>query len=100
MSSPKSFRDSAMRYITPSPSEDSVTNSQPVVAIEIDTLPVEVPTVKMKPNPAYIETKSRRVQLLLQPTLHKRLTVMAKSERKSFNELVHSILEKHINVVK
>jgi hypothetical protein len=90
-----------MRYITPSPSEDSVSNSQqPVVAREIDTSPVEVPTVKMKPNPAYIETKSRRVQLLLQPTLHKRLTVMAKSERKSFNEYVHSILEKHISTAK
>lgn len=98
MSSHKSFRESALRYITPSQSEDPVDQGQPVA----DMAPAvnEAPIIKMKPNPAYIETKSRRVQLLLQPTLHKRLTAIAKSEKKSFNELVHSILEKHIGIAK
>ena len=91
MNAKKNFRESAMRYITPS-AEESIPESQTAVATE----PVNVvPSVPMKPNPAYIETKSRRVQLLLQPTLHEKLKGMAKAERKSFNELVHSILNQH-----
>ena len=96
MNTKKSFRDSAMRYITPA-AEESVPESQPAA----DTVIVNVlPSVPMKPNPAYIETKSRRVQLLLQPTLHEKLKEMAKVERKSFNELVHSILNEHAGSTK
>ena len=46
-----------------------------------------------KPNPLYIETKSRRLQLLVQPSLHTKLKARAVSEGKSINDLVHSILE-------
>ncbi len=96
MNTKKSFRDSAMRYITPA-AEESVPESQPVVA----TVPVNaVLSVPMKPNPAYIETKSRRVQLLLQPTLHEKLKGMAKAKQKSLNELVHSILNEHVGSAK
>jgi hypothetical protein len=96
MNAQKSFRDSAMRYITPV-SEEPVAESQLAADKEaVNEAPLSVP---MKPNPAYIETKSRRVQLLLQPTLHKKLKGLAKDEGKSFNELVHSILDEHIRGV-
>jgi hypothetical protein len=97
MSAQKSFRDSAMRYITPM-SEEPVAESQLAAGKEpVNEAPLLIP---MKPNPAYIETKSRRVQLLLQPTLHKKLKGMANAKGKSFNELVHSILAEHISRVK
>ena len=46
-----------------------------------------------KANPAYIETKSKRVQLLMQPTLHARVKAAAEAQGLSFNDLVHRILE-------
>lgn len=41
----------------------------------------------------YVETKSKRVQLLMQPTLHKRLKKIADGKCISFNEFIHSTLE-------
>lgn len=46
-----------------------------------------------KPNPLYIETKSRRMQLLVQPSLYDAIRAKATAEGVSVNELVHSILE-------
>jgi hypothetical protein len=46
-----------------------------------------------KPNPLYVETKSRRVQLLVQPSMHERLKARAAKEGKSVNELANSLLE-------
>ena len=46
-----------------------------------------------KPNPLYIETKSRRMQLLVQPSLYDAIKARATAEGVSVNELVHSILE-------
>jgi len=51
------------------------------------------PPAGHKANPLYIETKSRRVQLLMQPSLHKKLKDRADSEGTSLNELVHSLLD-------
>ena len=56
---------------------------------------------KVTPEPAnnppmkrlYVETKSKRVQLLMQPTLHKRLKRLANDNELSFNEFIHSTLE-------
>lgn len=44
-------------------------------------------------NPLYIETKSKRLQLLVQPSLLDKLKGKAKAEGRSVNDLVHSILE-------
>lgn len=44
-------------------------------------------------NPLYIETKSKRLQLLVQPSLLEKLKGKAKAEGRSVNDLVHSILE-------
>ena len=46
-----------------------------------------------KVNPYYIETKSKRIQLLLQPSLHEKLKKKAAEEGISVNELIHSTLE-------
>lgn len=47
-----------------------------------------------KLNPLYIETKSERLQLLVQPSLKAKLKEKARQEGTSVNDLVHSILEK------
>ena len=44
-------------------------------------------------NPLYIENKSKRLQLLVQPSLKAKLKEKAKQEGTSVNDLVHSILE-------
>lgn len=47
-----------------------------------------------KKNPMYVETKSRRVQLLMQPGLYEKVRARASGEGKSFNDYVHALLEK------
>lgn len=47
-----------------------------------------------KPNSDYIETKSKRFHLLLQPSLYKALKDRARAEERSINDLIHSILER------
>jgi len=44
-------------------------------------------------NHAFVETKSKRVQLLMQPTLHARIKDAAAAQGLSFNDYVHRILE-------
>lgn len=46
-----------------------------------------------KADPRFIETKSRRMQLLVQPSLYEAIKARATAEGRSVNELVHSILE-------
>ena len=46
-----------------------------------------------KPNSLYVETRSRRLQLLVQPSLHEKLKRRAQSEGTSVNEVVNSILQ-------
>jgi hypothetical protein len=50
----------------------------------------------MKPNPLFIETKSKRVQLLLQPSLFETMKELAAKNNKSFNEFVHLVFEDYI----
>ena len=59
----------------------------------------EHPTVNGKPpdgyklNPMYLEKKSRRFQLLMQPSLYNKLKARADEGGGSINELIHSILD-------
>lgn len=94
----KTFSDvvnPAMQFITPQ-AEDTTTPS-------IETKQPSGTTGKIKTtdapegykaNPAFVETKSRRLQLLMQPSLHDRLKARAKEEGLSVNEFVHLALEK------
>ena len=47
-----------------------------------------------KANPLFVETKSRRLQLLVQPSIYEALKEGAKAEGRSVNDYVHTILEK------
>ena len=51
--------------------------------------------VPMKRNPLYVETKSKRVQLLLQPSLHNKLKEISEQKETSINDLIHTILEQY-----
>jgi len=66
----------------------------------ISTAPSPEPTEKpaetpegYKLNPLYIETKSRRLQLVVQPSLYERVKTRAKAGGLSVNEYVHQILD-------
>lgn len=58
--------------------------------------PEELP-VGYKVNPLYVETKSRRLQLVLQPSLYERVKAGATSAGLSVNEYVHRILDNATN---
>ena len=49
-----------------------------------------------KVNPAYVEKKSRRLQLLMQPSLYDLLKTRAVEEGTSVNNLIHELLEKAV----
>ena len=49
----------------------------------------------VKPNPLYIETRSKRVQLLMQPSLHRKLCSIADQQGLSVNELIHRALTEY-----
>ena len=51
----------------------------------------------MKPNPLYIETKSRRLNLLIQPSLHDRIKDIAKGRGASVNDTIHQILQDYVD---
>lgn len=55
--------------------------------------PAEKPPEGYKLNPLYVETKSRRLQLVLQPSLYERVKAGAKAAGLSVNEYVHQILD-------
>jgi len=46
-----------------------------------------------KPNPLYLETKSKRLQLLVQPSLLDRVKAQARVRGTSVNDFIHSLLE-------
>ena len=85
--SKKNFKDEfnpVMQFISASADEE-------IQEQEFQNIPSAFP---MKRNPIYIETKSKRVQLLIQPSLHGRLKDMAEQKETSLNDLIHTILEK------
>lgn len=47
----------------------------------------------MKINPLYIEKRTRRVQLVLQPSLYEKAKAQADRLGISFNDYVHALLE-------
>lgn len=53
----------------------------------------EKPPAGYKLNPMYIEVKSKRVQLVLQPSLYAKVKAAADAAGLSFNEFCHSLLE-------
>ena len=89
MAQKKSFKadlNPAMQFIS-TPAEETTTGAGEGVASTKDA------PEGYKLNPIYIETKSKRLQLLIQPSLLDKLKRKAKAEGRSVNDLVHSILE-------
>lgn len=87
----KSFMDSpALRFITAN--EEEKPQKEEKIAPKKEELPKGY-----KISPVYIETKSRRLQLLLKPSIFKKLKQTADKKRTSVNDLVNSILEENLN---
>lgn len=86
--SKKSFKNNpALHFITQPEAEPKAAAPAPKRASR-----PPAPPVPMKPNPLYIETKSKRVQLLMQPGLYARLKAAAEGSGQSVNNLIHTVL--------
>lgn len=86
MAKKKDFKDAV------SPAEYFISIPEEVPAEEQAQTPSHAPE-GYKVNYLFVETRSKRVQLLVQPSLLKKLKAKAKREGRSLNDLVHSVLE-------
>ena len=87
----KTFKDNinpAMSFI----SQESIDKTEGETATTETKRPTKAPE-GYKLNPLYIETKSERLQLLIQPSLKAKLKERAKAEGTSVNDLVSCILQ-------
>lgn len=50
-----------------------------------------------KVNPLYIEKRSKRIQLVMQPSIYERAKEKAEQNGKSFNDYVHSLIESDLD---
>ena len=93
----KTFKDSinpAMSFI----SQESIDRAEGEAPATEETVAKTVQRPAKAPegyklNPLYIETKSKRLQLLIQPPLHEKLKARAKAEGTSVNDIVNTILQ-------
>ena len=46
-----------------------------------------------KPNPEYVETKSKRVQILVQPSLHREAKAVSEELGVSLNDFIHRAIQ-------
>ena len=86
----KSFKDNpAMQFISVPATETHTEQPTPETPPRLTGKPPK----GYKANPLYVEVKSRRVQLVLQPSLYERVKKRAEGAGLSFNEFVHQILD-------
>jgi len=88
----KTFKDSinpAMSFI----SQESIDRAEGETPATAEAKRPDKAPEGYKLNPLYIETKSKRLQLLIQPSLHEKLKRKAQAEGTSVNDLVNSILQ-------
>lgn len=94
--SKKSFADAnpAMAFISTAENTEDFALTQPTKEeLEAKENSSSAP---MKRNPEYIETKSKRVQMLMQPSLYDAVKKEAKAKNISVNEMMHEILKNHV----
>ena len=93
--SKKSFADAnpAMAFISTATEQENFSLTQPKKE-ELEAK--ESNGVPMKKNPEFIETKSKRVQMLMQPSLYDAVKKEAKDKNISVNEMMHEILKTHL----
>ena len=99
----KSFTDAnpAMAFISTAKEQEDFALTQPTkeeLEAKLDPKPLNKVSngVPMKKNPEYLETKSKRVQMLMQPSLYNSIKEKAEKEGVSVNEMMHEILKTHI----
>ena len=79
MATKKTFKDNpALRFLSVPEEEEKASGKAPD---------------GYKLNPMYVETRSRRLQLVLQPSLYEKVRERATAEKISVNEYIHRILE-------
>ena len=83
----KTFKDNPALQFISTADEETEEREQTVEAV-----PAKAPE-GYKLNPLYVETKSRRLQLVLQPSLYDRVKARAKASGLSVNEYCHQILD-------
>lgn len=86
----KSFINPAMNFISGKEKKE-----EPIKKQEEFINPAEInpPPEGFKINPLYIEKKERRLQLLIQQSLYKKIKAQAKQEKQSINNFIHLLLE-------
>lgn len=75
------------------PKENSETPEPRPVNVSFTPAPPEQPPKGYKWNPRFIETKSKRLNCMMQPSLHQRISREAKERGISVNELICQTLE-------
>lgn len=92
MAKKKSFigETPALQFISTAETETQPEEREPMPA---QPKPSQKPPKGYKLNPLYVETKSRRLQLVLQPSLYDKVKAGAAAAGLSVNEYVHQILE-------
>lgn len=96
MAKKKSFIDNpALQFISTAGEEEAKADGLDPTTPQPTTPPKPAgkPPAGYKRNPLYVETKSRRLQLVLQPSLYDRVKAGAVAAGLSVNEYVHKILE-------
>ena len=103
--SKKSFTDAnpAMAFISTAKEQEDFALTQPTkeeleAKSNQDTVNNVSNGVPMKKNPEYVETKSKRVQMLMQPSLYNSIKEEAEKEGVSVNEMMHEILKTHLGL--
>lgn len=96
--SKKSFIDNinpAMQFITPQQQEDP--EAAPADSAQVHGKEL-TPPQGYKVDPRFIETRSKHVQLLVQPSLHKRVKALAKQQKRSVNDMLNALIEAALEV--
>jgi predicted HicB family RNase H-like nuclease len=101
--SKKSFTDAnpAMAFISTAKEQEDFALTQPTkeeLEAKLSPEPLNKVSkgVPMKKNPEYLETKSKRVQMLMQPSLYNSIKEKAEQSGISVNEMMHEILKNHL----
>ena len=56
----------------------------------------DTPIIGYKIDPRFHETRSRRLQFLMQPSLYRKIKGLATATDTSVNDVIHTLLEKSI----
>lgn len=94
----KDFTSQAMKFISETSSPESLPETQapalqPITAQAGPDDSADEPPAGYHKDPRFVENKSRRLQLLVQPSLYKALKAGADKAGLSLNEYVHRLLK-------